>query len=176
MSDFGMKLDVINEDDIVIDTMSSQKIHKAHLLHRSVHIIVQNYEKEIYVRRRSDHLELYPGVWTSSVGEHVFVGEYYEQAAQKALEGFLGLDTSLVFVGKQRVEDAIENELMGVFLSFSNKIPYLNPEHSESGAFLSLEKVKTLIQNGRTTPHLAAAIKIVLQQKGEGYREVSLAR
>ncbi|EXJ14114.1 NUDIX hydrolase [Imhoffiella purpurea] len=158
MSDFGMDLDVVDEQGDVLRTLPSQKIHERGLLHRSVHILVFNRAGEVYVRERSPSLELYPGVWTSSVGDHVFHDETLDDTARRALRDFLGLETPLAPKGRSHVQDAIENELMSVFLTRAEEIPYLNPDHSEAGRFLGTDRVRSLIGEHKTTPHLAAAI------------------
>lgn len=161
MSDFGMNLCVINEDDKVIDVLPSKEIHQKGLLHRAMHILVLNGHGQIYARKRSQHLELYPGVWTSSVGEHVFENETYEQTAARAAKEFLGLETPCNMVNKIRVQDNIENELVAVFTTQSNNIPHLSLEHSEEGSFLDRNRLHQLIDSGQTTPHLASCLKVV---------------
>ncbi|MEJ2310642.1 MAG: hypothetical protein P8Z78_15255 [Gammaproteobacteria bacterium] len=41
MSDYGMDLHVIDEQDREIDTLPSKEIHERGLLHRAMHTIVQ---------------------------------------------------------------------------------------------------------------------------------------
>lgn len=160
MSDFGMDLDVVDEQGSILRTLPSQEIHERGLLHRSVHILVFNRAGEVYVRERSPSLELYPGVWTSSVGDHVFHGEAVEDMARRALNDFLGLETAVTPRGSRHVQDAVENELMSVFRTQAERIPYLNPDHSEAGHFLPVVQVKSLIEAKKTTPHLAAAMAL----------------
>ena len=162
MGDFGIDLHVINEADDVIDTLSSEQIHKTGKLHRAMHTLVINDKGDIFVRKRSYQMELYPGVWTSSVGEHVFLGESYTDTAKRALREFLGLETPLEFLGKVRVHDKIENELVAVFKTHANAVPDLNTEHSEEGHYLCEDKLNDLLDSGTTTPHLAAALKLYL--------------
>jgi len=133
-------------------------------LHRAVHIIVYNDNREIYVRERSKELELYPGVWTTSVGEHVFKDENYDKTARRALNDFLGLKGNLELVNKIRVHDKIENELVAVYKIHANSIPKLNLEHSVRGEFLSVENIMKLIEENSTTPHLAATLKVYSAQ------------
>ncbi|MGD8912544.1 MAG: NUDIX domain-containing protein [Candidatus Thiodiazotropha sp.] len=162
MSDFGMELRVIDEQDRVIDTLPSEEVHRRGLLHRAMHAIVRNAVGQYYVRQRSPALALYPGVWTSSVGEHVFVDESYDDTAKRATREFLGLEVPLELVGKAHVHDAIENELMAVYSAQAERIPALNPEHSEAGEFMGLAELERLLGEGRTTPHLRAAVELLL--------------
>ena len=161
VSDYGMNLQVIDEEDRVIDTLPSKEIHERGLLHRAMHAIVQNHSGQFYVRKRSPALELYPGVWTSSVGEHVFVGESYDDTAKRATKEFLGLEVPLDPMGKTRVHDEIENELVAVYAAQADRIPDLNPEHSEAGKFMTLAKLEQLVEQRLTTPHLSAAVGLL---------------
>jgi len=161
MSDFGMDLRVIDENDRVVETLPSEDIHRRDLLHRAMHAIVRNAAGEFYVRQRSPGLELYPGVWTSSVGEHVFINEDYDDTAKRATREFLGLEVPLELIGKVRVHDAIENELVAVYAAWAEAIPELNPEHSEAGAFMTLAELGRLVEEGCTTPHLSAAVGLL---------------
>lgn len=160
MGDFGMLLRVINEQDEVVDTLPSEQIHEQGLLHRAMHIVVINHQEELFVRERSLSMELYPGVWTTSVGEHVFNNEDYPDTAKRALKEFLGLNTEVRFLGKIRVHDEVENELVAVYATQADAVPHLNREHSEKGEFLSVDRVEALIASGVTTPHLAAVIEL----------------
>lgn len=160
MGDFGMDLRVIDEQDNVLCVKPSEAIHKEGLLHRALHILVFNSAGELYVRERSPQMELYPGVWTTSVGEHVFVEETYDETAHRALREFLGLETPVSLIGKTRVHDSIENELVAVYTSSADAIPHLNKDHSAEGHYLALTDVQGIIDQGKTTPHLAAAVQL----------------
>jgi isopentenyldiphosphate isomerase len=161
MSDFGMELRVIDEQERIIETLPSEEIHHRGLLHRAMHAIVRNAAGQYYVRQRSPALELYPGVWTSSVGEHVFIGEDYDDTAKRATREFLGLEVPMELVNKVHVHDAIENELVAVYSAQAESIPALNPEHSEAGEFMTLAELGRLVDEWRTTPHLRAAVGLL---------------
>lgn len=160
MTDFGMDLSVINEKDEIIGVKPSKEIHEKGLLHRALHILVLNGSGQLYVRRRSFKMELYPGVWTTSVGEHVFAEESYDDTAHRALREFLGLDSPLSRLGKARVHDSIENELVAVYTTHADSIPHLNADHSAEGKFLDLKDVRDIISQGDTTPHLAVCVEL----------------
>ena len=120
----------------------------------------------MFVRKRSKSLELYPGVWTSSVGEHVFHGETVDETAKRALADFLGLNLPLSSLSAVHVHDQIENELMSVYTARGDTVPHLNPEHSEEGHFLSIEELLGVIERGESTPHLQEAVKLYVASLG----------
>ncbi len=160
MSDFGMDLAIINEKNETIGVRPSEEIHEKGLLHRALHILVLNRSGQLYVRRRSFYMELYPGVWTTSVGEHVFVNEGYDDTAHRALHEFLGLESPLSFLGKARVHDSVENELVAIYTTQADSIPHLNTDHSAEGKYLDLKDVRDIISQGNTTPHLAVCVEL----------------
>ena len=160
MSDFGMELDVIDSTGNIERSLPSEQIHREGLLHRAVHILLISSDEKIYLRKRSRSLELYPGVWTSSVGEHVFHGETTDETARRALDDFLGLNLPLSEIGTLHVHDEIENEMMSVFITKGDVVPTLNPEHSEEGHFLTLPQLQEVVQSGQSTPHLKAALEL----------------
>lgn len=160
MSDFHIFLDVITEQDIPVRKEESEVIHAEHLLHRAVHVLLVNRLGEIFVRQRSLQKELYPGIWSTSVGEHVSAGESYDFTAHQALKEFLSLELQLSTIGKVRVEDTIENELVTVYLGTTEKIESMNSAHMEGGEFLARESIQKLIDGKKTTPHLAASMQL----------------
>ena len=73
-------LDVVDEDDNVVGKNTREDIHKKHLIHRGVHVIVLSSKGEILIQKRSKSRSYYPGVFDASVGGHVFSGEGYATA------------------------------------------------------------------------------------------------
>ena len=53
MSDYEIILDVIDENDQVVNSLPSQKVHEKGLLHRAIHILIVNNKGHFFVRQRS---------------------------------------------------------------------------------------------------------------------------
>lgn len=165
MSDFNIELDVVDVNGNIIGHDESKSVHQKHLLHRAVHILIVNESGEIFVRQRSFDKELYAGVWSTSVGEHVKSGQDYNMTAHRALKEFLDLEVNLDHIATVHVEDAIENELVAVYTGKSNDIPLINAQHMEQGRFMKVAEIAELVKNKKTTPHLEMSLDIFLKKE-----------
>jgi isopentenyl-diphosphate delta-isomerase len=83
--------DVVDADDIVIDTECRAVVHRDKLLHRAVHVFVFNAAGQLYLQRRSLAKDTAPGKWVSSCSGHVDSGEDYDSAAVRELGEEIGL-------------------------------------------------------------------------------------
>lgn len=156
---------------VITETGSKQVesaiVHKQHLLHRAVHILVKRKgTKEFYIRRRPATKQMYPRYWTSSVGTHVLADQEVKDTAIENLKKFLELQEPLEHLGHQHVEDEVENEEVDFFLCETDAVPRLNIEQGEEARFMTLDDVVALQQNETTTPHLAAAIEMYQRYSG----------
>ncbi|MGW7824481.1 NUDIX hydrolase [Streptomyces puniciscabiei] len=89
-------LDVVDEHDRVVGRDTRANIHRKHLIHRGVHVLVVNRLGEILVQERAAHLDNHPGLLDASAGGHVHTGETYRQAAGRELLEELGCHTAPV--------------------------------------------------------------------------------
>ena len=71
-------LDVVDDEDQVIDTLTRGEIHRRGLKHRSIHLMVFNDRGEVFLQKRSMQKDNNPGLWDSSVSGHVDAGENYD--------------------------------------------------------------------------------------------------
>jgi isopentenyldiphosphate isomerase len=164
MSDYDLQLDVINEQGETIRSEPALVVHQQHLFHRAVHAMIHDAQGRWFVRQRSKVKELYPGVWSSSVGQHVASGQLPDEAVRRASQVFLGLRVPLRVLGEQRVVDEVENELVTFYEGQSDRIPSLNQKHSERGSFLTMRELCDLVTRRQTTPHLAIVLEYIEKQ------------
>jgi len=83
--------DVVDEHDRVLRQEIRAEVHRLRLYHRAVHILLFNRGGNVYLQRRSNQKDTYPGRWTTSCSGHVDAGEDYHQAARRELGEELGL-------------------------------------------------------------------------------------
>lgn len=148
----------ITVEGVVVGVKDSQELHEGHLLHRSVHVLLMDVSGNIFLRQRPENKKLYPGVWTSAVGAHVALGQTPGKAAKENLQSFLGVTSSLMFLGVHHVEDAYENELAYFYLVITDKVPLKNPEQSMDQGFKTVDEIAQLVREGLTTPYVEAGL------------------
>ncbi|MDO8626835.1 MAG: NUDIX domain-containing protein [Candidatus Diapherotrites archaeon] len=161
------EIDLINEEDEVVGVSDVDEVHKKNLLHRAVHVFIVNSKGELFCRQRNRMKTLYPGFWSTSVGAHVLSGQNYEDVAHESLENMLGIHCELELIGKDRVQDETENEIVELFIGNSDDNMSFNPRQVEDGKFLSVEEVEELTKQENATPHLAKALEIYLDYKNK---------
>ncbi len=89
-------LDVCDDEDRVVGTMTRAEIHRRQLRHRAVHIWVFRPDGRILVQLRAATKDEFPLAYTSSASGHVDAGESYDEAATRELQEELGLCEPLV--------------------------------------------------------------------------------
>ncbi len=82
---------MVDEQDRVIGQETREEVHRKHLLHRAVHVLVFDSEGRVYAQRRSMQKDTYPGRYTTSCSGHVDAGETYDTAVVRELVEELGI-------------------------------------------------------------------------------------
>ena len=67
------------------------QVHREGRQHRAVHILVFNARGEVFLQKRSQTKDTFPGAWDSSSSGHVDSGEDYDAAAARELREELGI-------------------------------------------------------------------------------------
>lgn len=92
--------DVVDGEDRVLRQATRQEVHSQGLMHRAVHVLVFNKNRDCLLQKRSHLKDRQPGVWDSSAAGHLDAGEDYLSAARRELEEELGIpDVRLIPVG-----------------------------------------------------------------------------
>jgi isopentenyldiphosphate isomerase len=84
-------VDVVDEDDRVVATVTRREMRADRLRHRAVFVIVTSSSGQLLVHRRSEDKDLWPGRWDLGVGGVVGAGESYELAAERELAEEVGV-------------------------------------------------------------------------------------
>lgn len=84
-------VDIVDEHDTVIDTVTRREMRVGRLRHRAVYIAVQNSDGKLFVHQRSFDKDVRPGAWDIAVGGVVGAGESYDVAAVRELEEEIGV-------------------------------------------------------------------------------------
>ena len=102
----GELVDIVDDDDRVIATVSRAEMRARRLQHRSVGIAILSSDGRLLVHRRSLTKDLWPGWWDIAAGGVVTAGETYEEAARRELAEELGITgVALEPIGQDRYVD-----------------------------------------------------------------------
>jgi isopentenyldiphosphate isomerase len=94
-------VDVVDEEDHVVGFAPRAEVRASKLLHRGATIVCRNSSGALYVHRRTEDKDVFPGMYDACLGGMVGRGESYEAAARRELAEELGIeDTHLCFVFK----------------------------------------------------------------------------
>lgn len=84
-------VDVVDDDDRVVATVSRAEIRAHNLQHRAVSIAVLGLDGHLLVHRRAATKDVWPSMWDIAAGGVVAAGETYELAARRELAEELGV-------------------------------------------------------------------------------------
>jgi len=83
---------LVDRDDRVIGSAPRGRIRGENLLHRGVAILCRNGKGQIYVHRRTETKDVFPGLYDMFIGGMVARGESYEETARREMAEELGID------------------------------------------------------------------------------------
>jgi isopentenyldiphosphate isomerase len=93
MDDVSTELvDVVDEADQVLRQTTRAQMRRDNLLHRVVAVLCLDSTGRIYVHRRTETKDLFPGLYDMFVAGTVGAGENYAHAAQRELAEELGIE------------------------------------------------------------------------------------
>jgi len=84
-------VDIVDENDRVIDTVTRREMRAKRLRHRAVFIAVQHSDGRLLVHQRSFDKDVRPGAWDIAFGGVVDSGETYDVAAERELAEEIGI-------------------------------------------------------------------------------------
>ncbi|MBU4565587.1 MAG: NUDIX domain-containing protein [Proteobacteria bacterium] len=152
-------LPVVDDQDRQVGLAYRSQVHGQGLLHRAVHVLLFDLDGNLWLQRRSQAKDTYPGMWTSSASGHLDPGEDYHAAAQRELREELGLDLELTYLGKVPAGPATQGEFSGVFRAQSGQKPVPDPEEIAEMGLFSLEDARALAaDHTRAAPSLEAVM------------------
>ena len=85
-------VDIVDEHDAVVDTVTRREMRAGRLRHRAVYIAVQHSDGRLLVHQRSHDKDVRPGAWDIAVGGVVGAGETYDDAAVRELAEEIGVE------------------------------------------------------------------------------------
>lgn len=161
MNESDELLEVINEQGEVIRLATRSECHSnPALIHRVVHVIVRDSKNRVYLQKRSQHKDIQPGKWDTSVGGHLCPAEQLEHGAARELEEELGISgTKLSYMYQYMMTSDRETELVSTFLLSWDGPVFPNVHEIEEGRFWTVAEIEASLGTGRLTPNFEDEFK-----------------
>ena len=140
-------LDVVDENDVVINTLPRREIHAGKHLHRAVHVFVRNKLGEIYLQFRSHLKDTHGLKWDSSASGHVDPGESYHDCAVREMweEIWVEPKGELERIARIDASEATDLEFIEVFLGEAKGRLRIHGKEVDSGRWFSPEFIEEWI-------------------------------
>ncbi len=138
-------VDVVDEEDRVVGVVARREMRARRLRHRCTYVLVRNGRGELYVHRRTETKDVFPGMHDVTVGGVVLHGEGYDQGARRELREELGVDASPAFRFRLRY-DGEDGPAWGAVYDLTWDGP-VHPQEDEIawGAFLPVQEVRRML-------------------------------
>jgi isopentenyl-diphosphate delta-isomerase type 1 len=160
--------DVVNERDEVIGRNTRSEVHRLGLRHRAVHVLVFNSKSEIFLQKRSQTKDTFPGAWDSSAAGHLDCGEDYDVCAVREMREELGIEAQERPRRLFRIEACKATGMEHVWVyRYECEGPFtLHPEEIERGEWFAPEYVSKWI--GERPQDFASALMVIWKELEAG--------
>lgn len=143
---------LVDENDNQIGLMPKMEAHEKALLHRAFSVFVFNKNGDLMIQQRAATKYHSPLLWTNTCCSHQRAGESNIEAGKRRLSEEMGFSTDLKevfsFIYKAPFDNGLtEHEYDYVLVGSFDGEPKINKDEVESYKWMSLEDVKTDIQN-----------------------------
>lgn len=146
-------LDVVDAENRVIGRATRREIHEQGLMHRSVHVFLVDPAARLYIQKRAENKETFPGAHDSSAAGHVNAGEDYFECAVREMEEELGLSPEqhqMVQICELSASEDNGWEHVRFYVARTAHEPTPDPAEVAHGAFYTLDEVEDLIASDHT--------------------------
>ena len=135
--------DVVNDRDEIIGRESRAEVHRLGLKHRAVHILLFNSRGELFLQKRSQTKDTFPGAWDSSASGHLCCGEDYDQCALRELEEEIGVRPARLPERLFKIDACADTgqEHVWVYRCISDEPLSLNPDEIEHGDWFTSDQI-----------------------------------
>lgn len=140
-------LEVVDGNDAVVGIERRGVIHARGLMHRSAQVLVFNGAGEVFLQKRSDGKDEFPGLWDSSAAGHVDPGEDYEDCARRELAEELGITAPVELEHLFRIPaaEATGWEHCSVFRCRWDGPLFLQPDEVAGGRWVGPAEMRRLV-------------------------------
>ncbi len=138
-------VDVIDERDRLVGTVTRRELRARNLLHRCTYVFVRNAAGELYVHRRTTTKDVYPGFLDVCAGGVNAAGESFDACAARELDEELGVRATPTFRFRHRYSGPSGQVWGAAYDVVWDGAIVWQPEEVSWGAFVSLWRVDEMI-------------------------------
>jgi len=144
---------IVDKENTEVGVVPRRKMRSGRLRHRATYILVFNAKGELFVQKRTQTKDVFPGYYDIAAGGVVLAGESYEQGAVRELEEELGIrETPLTSLFDFSYEDEYIRLWGRAFSCEYDGELILQKEEVESGEFMRVDEVFRLATTEQFTP------------------------
>lgn len=155
------RVDWIDEQGRTLETLTRAEVRRRNLLHRVTATFVFHPDGRVFVQRRTETKDVYPGLYDMAVGGTVVSGEGFAENARREIAEELGVrGVPLYRLFSHRFRDAHTHSLIEVFACEYDGPVTLQPEEVADGFWADAAAVEALIAEGRMCPDSVQAWRL----------------
>ncbi len=153
LSDPGDELvDVVDEENRVIDAVPRRVMRDRRMLHRCTYVLVRDSPGRLYVHRRTQTKDVYPGFLDVTAGGVNAAGESYDDGARREVGEELGVVAEPVFRFLHRYDGPSGHVWGAAYDVVWDGAIRWQPEEVVWGEFVALGEVDAMIARERFCP------------------------
>jgi len=144
---------IVDKENTEVGVVPRREMRSGRLRHRATYILVFNAKGELFVQKRTQTKDVFPGYYDIAAGGVVLAGESYEEGAVRELEEELGIrETPLTSLFDFYYEDEHIRLWGRAFSCEYDGELILQEEEIESGEFMKIDEVLRLANTEQFTP------------------------
>jgi isopentenyldiphosphate isomerase len=146
-------VEIVDRCNNPIGAVTRSIMRQQNLIHRATYILVFNRQGELFIQKRTQTKDIYPGYWDVAAGGVVQAQESYTESAERELREELGLTGCKLSPLFDKYFEDSRNRVWGRIFSCVSEGPFaLQKEEIEHGRFISLNDIEALHQVEPVTP------------------------
>jgi 8-oxo-dGTP pyrophosphatase MutT (NUDIX family) len=144
---------IVDKENKEVGVVPRREMRSGRLRHRATYILVFNGKGELFVQKRTQTKDVFPGYYDVAAGGVVLAGESYEDGAVRELEEELGIrETPLTLLFDFYYADEHIRLWGRAFSCEYDGELFLQEEEVESGEFVRIDEVLRLATTEQFTP------------------------
>ncbi len=159
-------VEIVDDAGTVVDVVPRRVMRERRLLHRCTYVLTLNDAGELYVHRRTDTKDVYPGSYDVTAGGVCAVGESYDDGAARELYEELGVTARPTFRFRHRYDGEDGHVFGAVYDVVWNGPIRWQPSEVAWGAFEPVERIDARIATDPFCPDGVEVYRRWLQVRG----------